>query len=140
MRLEQSAIALCATVLGMTLASPLSAMAATNKDNTQSASFYAQVSTPNPREVDDATLKRAAAAYIKVRDISDKAQQAINATDDTARKQQLMAESESAKVAVVKEEGMEPQRYNDVIQMVRDDNSLQQKFLTYVQEIRHAKS
>ena len=90
--------------------------------------------------MDDATLKRAAAAYVKVRDISDKAQRAIDTTDDTARKQQLMAESESTKVEVVKEEGMEPQQYNNVIQMVRDDNSLQQKFLSYVQEIRHAKS
>jgi leucyl aminopeptidase len=140
MKLEQSSIAVWATVLGMTLASPSSGMAAMNKSATQNTSLYAQATPSNPREVDDATLKRAAAAYIKVRDISDKAQRAINTTDDTARKQQLMAESESTKVEVVKEEGMEPQQYNNVIQMVRDDNSLQQKFLSYVQEIRHAKS
>lgn len=141
MRFEQSAIAGYAAILGMTLAFPSFAMATMNGGPTQSAPLFAQASSvPNPRSVDDATLKRAAAAYVKVRDISVKTEQAINNTGDTARKQQLVAESESAKVAAVKEEGMEPQQYNDVIRMVRDDNSLQQKFLSYVQELKHAKS
>jgi hypothetical protein len=38
----------------------------------------------------------------------------------------------------VKEEGMEPQQYNNVIQLVKADNTLQQKFLSYVQELKHS--
>jgi hypothetical protein len=87
---------------------------------------------------DDATLKRAAAAYVKVTDISAKTQQAMNSTDDATKKQQLAADSESAKLAAVKEEGMEPQQYNNVIQLVKADNTLQQKFLSYVQELKHS--
>ena len=76
---------------------------------------YAQNSETSPSRVDDATLKRAAAAYVKVRDISVKAEQEINSTDDTAKKQQLADESESEKVAAVKAQGMEPQQINNVI-------------------------
>ena len=92
----------------------------------------------SPSRVDDATLKRAAAAYVKVRDISVKAEQEINSTDDTAKKQQLADESESEKVAAVKAQGMEPQQYNNVIMLVKDDSGLQQKFLSYVQQLRRS--
>ena len=97
---------------------------------------YAQNSETSPSRVDDTTLKRAAAAYVKVRDISVKAEQEINSTDDAAKKQQLMDESESEKLAAVKAQGMEPQQYNNVIRLVKHDSGLQQKFLSYVQELR----
>ena len=99
---------------------------------------YAQNSETSPSRVDEAMLKRAAAAYVKVRDISVKAEQEINSTDDTARKQQLMDESESEMVAAVKAQGMEPQQYNNVIILVKDDSGLQQKFLSYVQQLRRS--
>jgi hypothetical protein len=115
---------------------------ATNAGAVESASVYAQASgianPANPGSLHDVTLKRAAAAYVKVRDISMKAEQEMNNTNDTARKQQLMVESESAKVAAVKEEGMEPQQYNNVIQMVSADDALQRRFLSYVQELKHS--
>jgi hypothetical protein len=137
MRLKQSVFGAFALILGMTLALPALGMAAMNGDSAQNARVYAQASSvPNPKNVDDATLKRTAAAYVKVRDIAVKTQEAINSTDDTAKKQQLMAESESAKLAAVKQEGMEPQQYNNVILLVRDDTNLQQKFLSYVKELR----
>jgi len=140
MGFEQGTAAIYATIFGMTLALPSFAMATMKESPAHSATAqYAQADMPpNPHNVDDATLKRTAAAYVKVRDISVKAEQAINSTDDTARKQQLAAESESAKVAAVKEEGMEPQQYNNVIQMVKADNGLQQKFLSYVQNLKRA--
>ena len=42
------------------------------------------------------------------------------------------------KLDAVKKEGMQPQQYNNVIQMVEVDNSLKQKFLTYVQELKNS--
>jgi hypothetical protein len=139
MKFEKRAIALCATVLGVSLAIPSWGTAAMNGNSRQSPTRYAENSDMgSPRNVDDATLKRAAAAYVKVTDISAKTQQAMNSTDDATKKQQLAADSESAKLAAVKEEGMEPQQYNNVIQLVKADNTLQQKFLSYVQELKHS--
>ena len=139
MRSKPGAVAVSAAILGMTLGLPSFAMAAVNGRSARSAGpMYAQAGATNPGSVDDATLKRAAAAYVKVRDISVKEEQAINKTDDTARKEQLAAESESAKLAAVKAEGMDPQQYNNVIQKVKADTGLQQKFLSYVQELNHA--
>jgi hypothetical protein len=138
MKFEKRAIALCATVFGVSLAIPSLGIAA-NGNSRQSPTRYTENSDMgSPRNVDDATLKRAAAAYVKVTDISAKTEQAINSTDDATKKQQLAADSESAKLAAVKEEGMEPQQYNNVIQLVKADNTLQQKFLSYVQELKHS--
>jgi Domain of unknown function (DUF4168) len=135
MKFEYSAIA--AAVIGMIL--PSLGIAAMNGNSAQSTCLYAQASgTTNPSSVDDATLKRTAAAFVKVREISVMAARAIKSTDDLAKKQQLAAESESAKVAAVKKEGMEPQQYDNVLQMVQADSGLQQKFLSYVQEFKRS--
>jgi apolipoprotein N-acyltransferase len=139
MRFEQNAIAIFALLVASTVGFPSLGMAVVNGASAPTTRVYAQASTvPNPKSVDDATLQRAAAAYVKVRDISVRTEQAMNSTDDTAKRQQLMTESESAKVAAVKQEGMEPQQYNNVILLVKGDTSLQQKFLSYVQQLRHA--
>jgi hypothetical protein len=139
MRFEQNAIAVFALLLVTTVGFPSVGRAMVNEGSAPTTRVYAQASTvPNPKSVDDATLQRAAAAYVKVRDISVRTEQAMNSTDDTAKRQQLMSESESAKVAAVKQEGMEPQQYNNVILLVKGDTSLQQKFLSYVQQLRHA--
>jgi hypothetical protein len=100
--------------------------------------FAQNASSGTPERVDDATLKRAAAAFVKVRDISVKTEQAIHQTDDSAKKEQLMAEGESEKVAAVKAAGMEPQQYNDVLMLVKDDSGLQHKFLSYVERLSHS--
>jgi len=137
MRFQPRAIATCAAILGISLALPSFGAAAMDGKSALNTA-YAQNSETAPNKVDDATLKRAAAAYVKVRDITVKTEQEINSTDDTAKKQQLADESESEKLAAVKAQGMEPQQYNNVIMLVKDDNSLQQKFLSYVQQLRRS--
>jgi len=135
-KFERGAIA--ATILGMTLLPPVG-IAAMNEDSQPNAAIYAQAAgTANPSIADDVTLKRTAVAFVKAREISVKADQAIDRTDDTTKKQQLATESESDKIAAVKAEGMEPQQYNSILQMVQNDSSLRQKFLSYVQELNHA--
>jgi hypothetical protein len=139
MRFRPWAIAVSVAALGMTMTLPSSAMVVANGRSAQSAAaLYAQADAITPRSLDDATLRRTAAAYVKVRDIVKKTQQEISSTDDAARKEQLAAQSESAKVEAVKQAGMDPQEYNAVLQMVKADTGLQQKFLSYVQEIKHA--
>ena len=66
----------------------------------------------NPGTIDDATLKQTARAYVRVRQIVQKAQQAFNSASDAAQKQQIAEQVESGKMAAVKAEGLKPQQYN----------------------------
>jgi hypothetical protein len=43
-------------------------------------------------------------------------------------------------MAAVKSEGLQPQQYNQVIQLARADKSFEQKFLSYVNEVRNSPS
>lgn len=79
-------------------------------------------------QVDDATLQKAAKAYVKVKQIVHQRKQA----ESGAQPDQSAAQSE--KIAAVKNEGLDPQQYNQVIQMVQNDPGLQQKFASYVNQ------
>ena len=82
--------------------------------------------------VDDATLQHAAKAYVAVRHITEDTKQRLARTSDSSEQQRISAQAEAQKVQVVKEAGMAPQQYNNVIIMVQNDPNLQQKFLSYV--------
>ena len=82
-------------------------------------------------QVDDATLQKAAKAYVKVKQIVHQTKQAESASNG-AQPDQSAAQSE--KIAAVKNAGLEPQQYDQVIQMVQNDPGLQQKFVTYVNQ------
>jgi hypothetical protein len=103
MRIDRTAIA--ASILGLAMGLPSLGIAAMNQNSATESTYKQASDTANDGSVDDATLKRTAAAYVKLRDISIKAEQAINRTDDTARRQQLIAESDSAKVEAMEDEG-----------------------------------
>jgi hypothetical protein len=67
-----------------------------------------------------------------VRGIVQRGQQALDSTRDDAQKQDIAEQVESRKLAAVKSEGLQPQQYNQVLQLARADGQLQQKFLSYV--------
>ncbi len=137
MRLQFAAIAVCAALLEAGISLPR--MTATSRGMLGQSIAYAQGSGSSvPAQVDDAMLERTAAAYVKVRDISIKTEQAMDQTSDSAKKEQLAAESENEKVAAVKAAGMDPQQYNNVLMLVKADTGLQQKFLSYVEKIRRS--
>jgi len=87
--------------------------------------------------VDDATLKETARAYVKVREIVDTGQQAIDGTNDNAEKKHIAEQVESRKLAAVKSEGLQPQQYNQVLYLVKADKRLQQKFLSYANQVKN---
>ena len=95
-------------------------------DSGSSASSPAQSA-----QVDDATLQKAAKAYVKVKQIVHQAKQA-NPPGAGAQPEQASAQSE--KIAAVKNAGLDPQEYNQVLQMVQNDPQLQQKFASYVNQ------
>jgi hypothetical protein len=82
-------------------------------------------------QVDDATLQKAAKAYVKVKQIVHDSKQSEAAGNGAQGDQ---ASSQSAKIAAVRNEGLEPAQYNNIIEMVQNDPQLQQKFASYVNQ------
>src|SRR6202022_2664590 len=93
-----------------------------------------------PEPCDDATLKQTAKAYVKVRQIVQKAELDLNNTTDHAQQQQIAKHAESRKMAAVKAEGLQPQQYNQVIQLARVDKAFKQKFLSSVNAVKNSSS
>jgi Domain of unknown function (DUF4168) len=77
---------------------------------------------------------------VKVRQIAQTAQQALNNTGDDARKEQIAKQAESREMAAVKAEGLQPQQYNHVIRLAQVDKAFQQKFLSYVNKVKTSPS
>ena len=94
-------------------------------DSGSSASAPAQSA-----QLDDATLQKAAKAYVKVKQIVHESKQA-NPTGASAEPQ---GATQSDKLSAVRDQGLNPQQYNQIIQMVQNDPQLQQKFATYVNQ------
>lgn len=92
----------------------------------------------NPQTIDDATLKRAARAFAKIGEIARTEQSVLNGSGDDRTKERAAQEAEAQKVAVVRAEGMQPQQYNQVLQIVQADNDLEQKFLLYVNDPKNS--
>jgi uncharacterized protein DUF4168 len=86
-------------------------------------------SSAQSAQVDDATLQKAAKAYVKVKQIVHESKQAESSSNGA---QANPASAQSEKLAAVRNEGLDPQQYNQVIQMVQNDPQLQQKFAQYV--------
>jgi Domain of unknown function (DUF4168) len=94
----------------------------------------------NPNTIDDATVKQTAKAFVKIRQIVQEANRDISSTNDNAQQQQIAKQAESRKMAAVKAEGLQPQQYNQVIQLARVDKAFEQKFLSYVNEVKNSSS
>jgi hypothetical protein len=121
-----------AGALAILIGFPISSVLAQSPDSMgasgTSASAPAQ-SAQQAASIDDATLQKAAKAYVKVKQIVHETKQA-NPTSASAAPDQAA----SQKLAAVKNEGLDPQQYNQVIQTVQSDPQLLQKFASYVKE------
>jgi Domain of unknown function (DUF4168) len=143
MRLSTNTLPLSTAMLALTLTFLIPSSAALGQVGSadQSNPSYSGASgTVNPNTIDDATLKHTAKAYVKVRQIMQTAKQAFNDTNDEAQKQQIAEQAESKKMAAVKSEGLQPQQYNQVLQLAQVDKSFQEKFLSYVNQVKNLPS
>jgi Domain of unknown function (DUF4168) len=75
-----------------------------------------------------------------VQQIVQEANQDLNKTNDKAQQQEIGNQAESRKIAAVKAEGLQPQQYNQVIQLARNDKAFEQKFLSYVDKVQNSSS
>src|SRR5581483_681223 len=142
MKFLNGALAVCAITLGLTVAIAAGAQAGMGQPPAEpgAPSYSGDAGAANSQKVDDATLKRAAAAYVKVQDITLKTRKVLNNTENESQKNEILEKAESEKIAAVKAQGMQPQEYNRVIMLVQADNNLQHKFLGYVHQAQGAPS
>jgi hypothetical protein len=94
----------------------------------------------NPASIDDATLKHTARAFVKVTQIVQTAQKAVDNTADDSRKEQIAKQAQAKEMAAVQAEGLQPEQYNQVIQLAQSDNAFQQKFLSYIDKVKNSPS
>ena len=117
-----------ATSINDSSASASSPAAAASASTSMGASASAS-SPAQSAQIDDATLQKAAKAYVKVKQIVHETKQASSSSASAAPDQ-----ASSQKLAAVKNEGLDPQQYDQVIQTVQNDPQLQQKFAAYVNQ------
>jgi hypothetical protein len=143
MMFSMNKFSLYGAVLGLTLTFLISSGVARGQGGNGGQSNPGYSGAPgavNPNTINDATLKQTAKAYVKVRQIVQKAEQDLNNTTDNAQQQQIAKQAESRKMAAVKAEGLQPQQYNQVIQLARVDKAFEQKFLSYVNAVKNSSS
>jgi hypothetical protein len=100
MSLSTNILAILAAILVITLTFLIpSGMALSQEGNAgQTTPGYSGApSAVTPDTIDDATVKQTAKAYVKVRQIVQNAQQALNSTGDDTEKQQIAEQAESKK-------------------------------------------
>lgn len=131
MKLLNGVVASCAIVLSMGVAMAASANAQMNRA-LQAPSRSSNSGLVRPQTVNDATLKSAAAVYIKVQNITRRARRKAEKTTSANDQRNIMKQAEAQKVAAVEHAGMNVQQYDRVIRMVHTDEELHSKFLTYV--------
>jgi hypothetical protein len=119
-----------ASALALFVASPISVVFADTSSSMNGSGAMASASAPGA-SIDDATLQKAAKAYVKVKQIVHQEKQASPSSNGS---QPVQAADQSEKMAAVKNEGLDPQQYNQVIQTVQNDPQLQQKFAIYVNQ------
>jgi hypothetical protein len=125
------ALAMCAVMpIAGAMAQASGSDSGSSMSQPPSSSDSNSMSAPNASggsSVDDATLHKAAQAYVKVKQIVHQAKQ--DSGDTTAQNSKQV---ESEKIDAVRSEGLDPMQYNQVIQMVENDPNLQEKFKNYV--------
>ena len=128
-------ISVLATILTMLLACSEARSQSGDASNPSSAAASVAVN----QQINDATVKRTAAAYVKVQQIEQYGQEALAGAGNDAEKQQIVQQIEAQKMTAVKSEGLQPEQYNQVIQLALADKTFQQRFLSYVRTVDNAK-
>ncbi len=82
--------------------------------------------------VDDATLKKAAHIFTKVRSINVDTTRKVQQATDQQEKRKIMQNARSRELLALQQEGLSPAQYNAVLGKVEADPALNAKFSMYV--------
>jgi hypothetical protein len=123
-----------ALTIAVLLMMPISSiMAQSGRDSEPAIPEYSGTpGSDSPQLIDDATLQHTAKAFVRVSQIVKSEQRVLNSAGNDTAKRKVAQQAESQKVAAVKAEGLQPQQYNQVLQLVQTDSHLQQRFFSYL--------
>jgi TolA-binding protein len=104
-----------------------------NGDSQAYAADTSSASQP-AQNVDDATLKKAAAVFPRIRQINLDTRQTLKNTKDQHQQEQILARAQSEQLSVVRNAGMTAAQYNSVIKAVQNDPGVRTKFSSYLEQ------
>lgn len=83
--------------------------------------------------VSEGDLDKAANAYVKISRIQEGFQQSVQqAGNDKQKMQELQTKANAKMIKAVQGEGLDAERYNQILQAVRTDKDLSEKFMSKV--------
>ena len=85
--------------------------------------------------VSDEQLEKAAKAYLEITKISNEFQQSVQAAPDQDARMKLQREANEKMVEAVKAEDLEVEKYNNIMDHVRNDGALLSKFTEKLQAL-----
>lgn len=86
-------------------------------------------------EVNDAELTAIAKAYVEVQNITEQFKERVNSAEDADAAKALQQEYTEVANSAIVDEGVEIERYDEVIQVASVDDELRQRLLTEIQGI-----
>ena len=84
--------------------------------------------------VDDTTLKKAARAFPRIRQINLKVQEKLKETSGTQEQREVLDQAHNQETAITRQEGIDPDQYNEIMRKVDSDPSVKAKFAFYLRQ------
>lgn len=91
---------------------------------------------PGSVEVSDAELEKVANAYIQITEIREAFQESLAEVSDPEKAQQLQEQAGQAMVDAVQDNGLDVQKYNEVMEAAQVDEALREQLLTHMQKLQ----
>ncbi|MFP4127651.1 MAG: DUF4168 domain-containing protein [Desulfonatronovibrio sp.] len=88
-----------------------------------------------PIEVSDAELDKVAQAYVQITEIRGEFQETLSDVSDPEKAQQLQEEAGEKMVQAVQDNGLDVQKYNEVMEAAQVDEELREKLLARMEEM-----
>jgi hypothetical protein len=99
-------------------------------------SEWTQPETAAPRaNIEDREIRRAARAYAEIGTINQGLQQTMQQAEDQAERMKMQRRAEGEMIRAIEEVGLDIQRYNEIIEVVRMDEGLRNDFNEELQSI-----
>lgn len=89
-----------------------------------------------PVEVSDAELDKVAQAYVQITEIRGTFQESLSEVSDPEEAQQLQEQAGEKMVQAVENNGLDVQKYNEIMEAAQVDEELREKLLARMEEIQ----
>ncbi|MFO7727185.1 MAG: DUF4168 domain-containing protein [Desulfonatronovibrio sp.] len=135
-KLKLMTITFCCLFL-MATASTLSAQDQEGQSQQQQQNMMQQPDqSAEPIEVSDAELDKVAKAYVQITEIRGEFQETLSEVSDPEEAQVLQEEAGEKMVEAVQDNGLDVQKYNEVMEAAQVDEELREKLLARMEELQ----